>query len=85
MVCCRSEKVDKKIWHRRHRSVNKIRVRLGLEPKHVKELSNPWCMGKDGTKNWFGNYKYGKKRTSPICGEYVDDELKRWYKKYMRK
>lgn len=81
----RSEKEDKKLWHRKFRRGNKVLVAQGREPRDYREFSDPWCMAKDGTRNWFGNYKYGKKRTSPICGEYTDEELKRWYKEYMRK
>jgi len=80
-----SEKKDKKIWHRRFRSVNKIRVNQGLEPKHVKELSNLWDMHKDGCKSWFGNRKYGKCKTYWCHRQYTEEELKEDYKEYMRK
>jgi len=82
---CYSEKEDKKIWHRRFRRVNRVRVSCGLEPKHVRELSDPWCMHKDGSKNWFGHYKYGVHRTGWCHRQYSEEQVKGWYKEYMRK
>ncbi len=58
-----SEKIDKKQWHRRWRTQERVRltVRLrrsgqaGLEdylPIAVREISNPWRMDKDGKSYW---------------------------------
>ena len=84
VVCCHSEKKDKQDWHRRFRRVNRVRVTQGLEPKHYKELSDTWGMGKDGSKNWFGHYKYGI-RDGWHGHTYTEEELKEWYKERRRK
>ena len=53
---CRSEKDEKRVWHRRMRAM--IRQRL-LEPDFdaillplPNEVETVWCMSKDG-KSWF--------------------------------
>lgn len=59
ITTCRSERQDKKIWHKRWRA----RERTGLTsipfqnfdaylPVLEKEVSNPWQMGKDGKQHW---------------------------------
>ena len=51
-----SEKWDKQSWHRNFRRTNKIRVRIGLEPVEIREISDLWLMNKDG-KMWFAGFK----------------------------
>jgi hypothetical protein len=48
----RSEKHDKQLWHRRYRQRNRERVKAGMEPADIREISDPWVMGKDGKKYW---------------------------------
>ena len=59
ITTCRSEREDKKIWHRRWRvhertelavmSLDDTDNRLAVS---VKQLSNVWDMGKDGRQYW---------------------------------
>lgn len=52
---CRSERLDKHIWHKRWRSRERIKL-ASLDPENIdnhcttdrREVSNPWNMGKDG-------------------------------------
>lgn len=50
---CHSEKKEKRLANRKHRRVNRVRVRVGAEPLAVRVVSNTWSWGKDG-KRWFG-------------------------------
>lgn len=52
----KSEAIDKKIWHKRFRRTNRIKVKHDQDPLHLKELSNPWDMSKDG-RHWMVNPK----------------------------
>jgi hypothetical protein len=51
-ACCRSEKKDKKIWHKAFRKKEKQNLGSSdLEEyvtTHHREVSNPWNMAKDG-------------------------------------
>ena len=56
---CRSEKDDKRIWHRRWRAHERTALASsplddedGNLPVSVNELSNVWDMGKDGRQYW---------------------------------
>jgi hypothetical protein len=54
ITCARSEKDDKKRWHRIYRRV--CAISLGLEKEllpAIREESDPWSMAKDG-KRWDG-------------------------------
>ena len=60
---CRSERLDKQIWHKRWRTKERIKLAsLNLEnlDDHLttdrREVSNPWNMGKDG-KHYFSKNK----------------------------
>jgi hypothetical protein len=49
----RSEATDKKIWHGRLRAHERTVLASGGEDMpHVKEVSNPWTMAKDGKGRW---------------------------------
>ena len=59
ITTCRSEREDKKFWHRRWRAHE--RTKLSAVPLDdaesnlavsVKQLSNIWDMGKDGRQYW---------------------------------
>lgn len=53
----KSEKFDKKFWHRRFRKAVRRRLEAGHEVlPHFRELSDPWGMGKDGKRRfvWTG-------------------------------
>jgi hypothetical protein len=61
IACCRSEKADKKIWHRRFRASERSRlvdvlrcpeIADGYLTTHFREVSNRWSMGKDGKVHW---------------------------------
>lgn len=54
MTLADSEKQDKRLANRKIRRVNKIRVTGDQEPAHVRELSDPWGMDKDG-RQYFGD------------------------------
>lgn len=56
---CRSERDDKQIWHRRWRAHQRTALAStplddedGTLPESVKQLSDVWCMGKDGHLYW---------------------------------
>jgi len=49
---CKSEKQDKKLWHRRFRRNRK----QDIENTDIRYHSNPWSMGKDG-KQYYRNFK----------------------------
>lgn len=50
ITCCKSEKPEKKAWHRRFRAWCKQKLHKGedLGNKDHRNVSNPWAMGKDG-------------------------------------
>jgi hypothetical protein len=54
----RSERIDKKIWHRRFRTIqrsllsNPLADRESLVMPVVREVSDPWQMSKDGKYYW---------------------------------
>ena len=56
---CRSERQDKRIWHKRWRKKERNKL-VSLNQEHLdnhitiesREVSNPWSMGKDG-KHYF--------------------------------
>lgn len=50
---CRSEKADKRAWHRAFRRAARQSEDAG-EHLRQREFSDPWVMGKDG-KCWWGN------------------------------
>jgi hypothetical protein len=60
ITTCRSEKDDKRIWHRRFRAKERDNLlahsRAGVDADyittHFREVSNPWNMGKDGRRRW---------------------------------
>lgn len=58
ITTARSEKSDKRIWHRRARA--RIHVMLfraapdDIPHLDIREVSNPWSMAKDG-RQWFGD------------------------------
>lgn len=58
VTTARSEKSDKRIWHKRARA--RIRVLLhGTAPDDTphlddRQVSNPWSMAKDG-RQWYGD------------------------------
>ncbi len=48
-----SEKIDKRIWHKRYR--RHVRDAIKNEDEvmpHYREHSDPWCMLKDGMRGW---------------------------------
>ncbi len=57
---CRSERLDKKIWHRRWRVHERSSLATTLHfdnldsylPIHERQISNVWLMGKDGRNYW---------------------------------
>ena len=59
ITTCRSEREDKKIWHRRWRAHERTKLAaMPLDdtdnnlPVSVNQLSNTWDMGKDGRQYW---------------------------------
>lgn len=57
-----SEKEDKQTYNRRYRRAFKKQLHINPFAEvfpHLKEYSNPWCMGKDG-KTWFDPKEYPK-------------------------
>ena len=58
--CCRSEKKDKKIWHKAFRKKEKQKVCSndleGHVTTHHREVSDLWTMGKDGKHYYSKNY-----------------------------
>ena len=59
ITTCRSEKRDKRIWHKRWRARTRDALRCRDDSEdweisifHVRQISNPWSMGKDG-KYWY--------------------------------
>jgi len=55
ITICRSEKDDKRKWHRAlRRKANQLPTDADeLDFPHRNAVSDPWWMGKDG-KKWFG-------------------------------
>lgn len=49
-ACCRSEKYDKRLAHRRRRATERSQNRV----VDLREVSDVWSMGKDG-KRWRSN------------------------------
>ena len=54
---CSSEASDKKLWHQAFRRRNKSKLRNlteddEVEFAHMRQVSDPWTMGKDG-KGWY--------------------------------
>lgn len=55
-VCYFSNKKDKRLANRLFRRVNKLRVKLGLEPMHsLKECSDTYNFDSDGLPHWENN------------------------------
>lgn len=62
ITTARSEKLDKKSWHRRLRAQSRDQLKGidassaeeadGLVPVDVRDVSNPWSMAKDGKHYW---------------------------------
>jgi hypothetical protein len=57
-ACCRSEASDKKLWHQAFRRRNKSKLRNlteddEVEFAHIRQVSDPWTMGKDGKGLWW--------------------------------
>lgn len=60
---CRSERLDKRIWHKRWRFQERIKL-SSLNSENLddycttdrREVSDPWNMGKDG-KSYFAHHK----------------------------
>ena len=55
ICCCKSEKEDKKIWHRRFRSRTRDAINSMIMDEDwdmpvfsIRQVSNPWDMSKDG-------------------------------------
>ncbi len=57
---CRSEKKDKKTWHKAFRKKEKQKIGSGDLEEHItthhREVSNPWTMGKDGKRCYSKSY-----------------------------
>jgi hypothetical protein len=59
ITTCRSEKEDKKLWHRRLRARERTAMTaaspetlMGYLPLRENQVSNVWTMGKDGHTYW---------------------------------
>ncbi len=53
VTTARSEKADKRLTHRVERRTNKVILGMTKDDvalKQVRELSDPWCFGKDGKR-----------------------------------
>jgi hypothetical protein len=51
-ICvCRSERWDKRFWHRRLRARERTWI-VGEPDPRPKDVSNPWRMGKDGKRRF---------------------------------
>ncbi len=48
IVCCASEKRDKRFANRALRRAVRVALDQGVEPPTRHETSDPWCFGKDG-------------------------------------
>lgn len=54
-VCAISEKQDKRLYNRRMRMNENMRLRklyLDFEPLHLYAYSDPWNMNKDDARHW---------------------------------
>lgn len=69
-ICsCLSEKEDKRIWHGRLRSANRLAIKRLLQFEkqeednfpHIRQVSNPWSMMKDGKVFYIRNFVYTRK------------------------
>jgi hypothetical protein len=84
-IAGKSEKWDKRRWHKKFRSHNKQILKQQLHHdyfvhenlKHVRELSNVWTMNKDGKWHNF----IGKKEFNTLS----EDKKKAYLKWYWRK
>ena len=47
-IAAESERADKARWHRRMRARERLALAQSKEMPDIKEVSNPWYMGKDG-------------------------------------
>lgn len=57
-VVCRSERDDKRGWHSRMRAHERAAERAVMAGSDadfpaVRAVSDPWCMGKDGSRTWW--------------------------------
>jgi hypothetical protein len=67
VTAARSEKTDKRLWHRRLR--RKVRLAIGRDAlvfPDPREVSNPWTMAKDG-KWFFGNDRSERQLAQKRC------------------
>lgn len=59
-ACCRSEKKDKKLWHKAFRKKEKQKINNNDLENHItthhREVSDPWTMRKDGKRRYSENY-----------------------------
>lgn len=76
---CRSEKQDKKLWHKCWRSKQRMALRsphlLDLEaisPILEREISDVWAMGKDG-KQYFAFYRQHR-LAERLAAEYAKNQ-----------
>lgn len=60
VTTAKSEKEDKRIWHKRMRTRTKQAIHNGDEMPHENEVSNPWNMSKDG-KTFYSDDKLRRK------------------------
>lgn len=83
VTTCESEKVDKKIWHRRWRS--KEHARLACATMEALEshltlledqVSSSWDMGKDGRRYWpiKSQQQYAKHYAEKHCQNRVEED-----------
>jgi hypothetical protein len=93
-----SEKIDKKLWHRKYRSKNKQALKKmqhhlninkdyddDIEMLDIREVSNVWDMSKDGKTywKWSAEYETDEVRQGKVL--ISADEKKQYYQKFLRK
>jgi hypothetical protein len=91
----RSEKFDKKQWHRRWRLHERIRLTARLRgdataldghlPVAVREISNPWDMYKDGKSYWSASRRLKFAELLARYGPTPDQERGKLVKRHLRR
>ena len=89
---CKSERLDKRLWHKRWRKHERIKLSV-ISPENLddhcttdrREVSNPWDMGKDGKhyyspNNLLASIKEIAKRSYKNKKELIASERKIFYR-----
>lgn len=85
ITTARSEKQDKKTWHRKLRVKSRIQLLAvdegapdaaeNLILVHAREVSNPWSMAKDGKRYWAPERQRAYAERRGLCGQSLAEQI----------